>query len=127
MSGKHNSSGFTIMELLVVLFLVTLLSSIVLPVINTSIQRAKESTLKENLFQIRKALDDFYTDNGQYPEELHDLVDRKYIRKIPEDSITESDDWKLLYSDTSESGQGIIDIKTRSEGAALDGSKLSEW
>ena len=115
------------MELLVVLFLVTLLSSIVLPVINTSIQRAKESTLKENLFQIRKALDDFYTDNGQYPEELHDLVDRKYIRKIPEDSITESDDWKLLYSDTSESGQGIIDIKTRSEGAALDGSKLSEW
>lgn len=122
MRGK----GFTIMELLLVLMLVALLASIAAPVVTNSIQRAKESTLKESLFVLRKAIDDYYADTGRYPASLRDLVAGRYIRKIPVDPLTETDnDWKLIREKNTEGN--IIDVKSGSEAKARDGTAYQTW
>lgn len=121
--GNKNITGFTIVELLVVLVLVSLLASLVTPVVTKSILRAKESTLKEDLMLIRKSIDDYYADTSKYPENLETLVEKRYIRKIPADPITDSKTtWKFVDEDN-----GISDIKSGSDGTAMDGTKYNEW
>lgn len=118
--------GFTIMELLLVLMLVALLASLASPVVTKSIHRAKESTLKESLFVLRKAIDDYYADHGQYPEDLQNLVNERYIRKIPLDPLTETaTDWKLVREGSSEGR--IVDVKTSSQAKAADGTPYQTW
>jgi len=120
--------GFTVMELLVVLLLVALLASLVTPLVTGSIHRAKESTLKENLYILRKAIDEYYTDAGAYPEELEALVEKRYIRKVPEDPLTGSKDTWILVHDEGEDGTGgIIDVRSGSEEKAGDGTRYSDW
>ena len=114
------------MELLLVLMLVALLASVAAPVVTNSIQRAKESTLKESLFVLRKAVDDYYSDNGRYPAALEDLVTGRYIRKVPVDPLTESNTtWKLVREKHSEGN--IVDIKTGSPAKAKDGTAYQTW
>jgi len=122
---KHD--GFTIMELLVVLLLIALLASIVTPVVTKSIVRAKESTLKENLFVMRKAIDDYYADNARYPEQINELVEQRYLRFIPVDPVTDQPQWNFSYVDSDEQGQGIIDIHSESTKQASDGSHYNDW
>lgn len=122
--------GFTLIELLVVLLLVALLASLVTPVVTGSIQRAKESTLKKDVYSLRKALDDYYADNGTYPEKLDELVKKRYLRRVPVDPITRKrDTWVLVRSEDEESGEtaGIIDIRSGSEEKAADGSYYKDW
>lgn len=122
--------GFTLIELLLALLLVALLASLVAPVVTGSIQRAKESTLKENLYVLRKAIDDYYADTGKYPAELDELVQKRYVRKIPRDPMTDSKDtWQLVRAD-SESGDdsnGIIDLRSGSDAAGSDGTAFKDW
>ena len=129
--SKHylniKQKGFTIMELLVVLMLIALLASIVTPVVTKSIVRAKESTLKENLFIMRKAIDDYYADNGRYPDQLENLTDNKYLRFIPVDPLTDQTQWNVIYTDDEQEAPGIIDIHTQSTEQSSDGSNYNEW
>lgn len=115
------------MELLVVLMLIALLASIVTPVVTKSITRAKESTLKENLFIMRKAIDDYYADKGRYPEQLENLRDEKYLRFIPLDPLTEQSQWDYSYADDEQSAPGIIDIHSQSSQQSSDGSYYNAW
>jgi general secretion pathway protein G len=127
--GK-NGTGFTLIELLLVLLLVAMLASLVTPVVTSSIGRAKESTLKENLYVLRKAIDDYYADTGKYPESLDDLFNKRYVRKIPRDPMTESKDtWVLVHADDNDGrGQaGIIDIHSGSEATGSDGLAYRDW
>lgn len=122
--------GFTLIELLLVLLLVALLVSLVAPVVTGSVQRAKESTLKENLYVLRKAIDDYYADTGKYPADLDELVQKRYVRKIPRDPITESKDtWQLVRSDGDgrSDRSGIIDLHSGSDAVASDGTAFKEW
>lgn len=131
--------GFTLMELLVVLALVAVLASLVAPVVSNSISRAKEATLKENLFILRKAIDDYYADAGSYPTELKQLVEKRYIRRIPADPLTDrSDTWVAVRADedskdkpTGGSGSqetaGIIDVRSGSEAKSADGEAYRDW
>lgn len=126
--GNMKARGFTMIELLVVLLLIALLASIVTPVVTNTITRAKEATLKENLFVMRKAIDDYYADNGKYPGDLEVLVEMRYIRSIPEDPLTESKDtWQLSNSDSTDGEIGIIDIHSGSEKSAADGTEYNQW
>ncbi len=125
MNGKQ-SAGFTLMELLVVLLLISLLASIVAPIITKSIHRAKESTLKEDLFILRQAIDDYYADNGKYPIELEVLVAEKYVRKIPPDPIA-GQEWNVIRVESEEGEQGIIDIQSRSDEQSAQGVRYNEW
>lgn len=118
------------MELLLVLVLIALLASVAMPVVTSSVHRARESTLKENLFTMRKAIDDYYADNGGYPAELEVLVQKRYLRKIPTDPLTDRrDSWVLVHTDDDSQGKGggIIDVHSGSDEKDDNGTPYKEW
>lgn len=121
------AKGFTLVELLLVLFLIGLLASIAMPNVSSSVQRAKEATLRENLLVTRKAIDGYYSDRGKYPESLDVLVDERYLRSLPLDPITEkTSSWVFEYDDSFSGGTGIIDIHSGANGQSLSGIAYSE-
>lgn len=123
-----NEGGFTFIELLVVLAIMALLSGLVAAVSVGKIRQSKESALKEDLHNIRKALDDYYADKGKYPVRLQDLVDQHYLRSIPEDPLTDSmDSWQTVVSQDSTQKGWIVDIHSGSEEKTADGKFYSEW
>lgn len=120
--------GFTLMELLLVLALVALLASLAAPMVSNSIVRARESALKEDLYIMRKAIDDYYADVGAYPNELSLLVEKRYLRRIPADPFTDrSDSWVLVRDDSEGSSNGIMDVLSGAEGEAQSGGPYREW
>lgn len=126
-TGKRQT-GFSLMELLVVLVLIALLAAVVTPVVTHSIERAKESTLKENLFVMRKAIDDYYADRGEYPADLASLVEENYLRRIPNDPITERKQWKAIHAEGDNGGEvGILDVRSESDKTSREGTPYNEW
>lgn len=127
----RTQGGFTLIELMLVLLLLALLVSLAVPVVTGGIQYAKESTLKEDVYAMRKAIDDFYADTGAYPQELEDLVNKRYLRRIPIDPITERrDTWTLVRAEEegeSASAGGIVDVYSGAEEKASDGTHYKEW
>jgi general secretion pathway protein G len=124
----RTARGFTLMELLVVLTLVAVLASLVAPVVSSSILRAKEATLKENLFIMRKAIDDYYADQGDYPGSLQQLVEKRYIRRLPVDPLTDrSDSWVEARAEEDGKQGGIIDVRSGSEEKSGDGAAYRDW
>lgn len=127
-TGNVSNRGFTLVELLLVLTLIALLASLAMPVVTGSVHRAKESTLKENLFVLRKAIDDYYADTGAYPGELDILVEKRYIRKIPVDPVTDRrDSWILMRAEDAQGRSGIIDVRSGSEEKDTNGVAYKEW
>ena len=126
-STLHRSAGFTLIELLVVMSIIALLLTIAVPRYFHSTDRAKEAVLKEDLVQMRSAIDKFHGDRGRYPDSLDDLVEKKYLRRIPPDPITESvDTWVTV--PPQEAGKGAIaDVRSGATGTAFDGTHYGEW
>ena len=126
------NAGFTIIELLIVMSVIVILASMGMVQYRNSVRRAEEAALKENLFRMRDAMDQFYADKNKWPTDLSELVSEGYIREIPTDPITDSKDtWR---TETAEpdgnnpaSSGGIDNVFSGSEETALDGSKYSEW
>jgi general secretion pathway protein G len=126
------SSGFTLMEMMIVMVLIVILAGIGLTVYGSSVQRAKEATLKEDLFRMRDAIDQYYADKNKYPGSLEDLVSEKYLRAIPQDPFTQSiDTWQTTMSDPDPSNpsqqSGISNVKSGSDQTGLDGSRYADW
>ena len=124
--------GFTLIELLIVMALIVTLAGLALAQHKTAVVRASEATLKEDLFQIRDAIDQYYADKNQYPSGIDALVSDGYLRRIPKDPFTDSaDTWQIVPSEPDPNNPtaapGIYDIKSGSEKTALDGSKYSDW
>ena len=118
--------GFSLIELLVVLAILALLLTIAVPRYFSSIDRAKEAALKEDLNTLRESIDKFYGDSGQYPESLDILVEKKYIRKIPVDPITDKNStWLLIQAEPPLSG--VYDIHSGADTVAKDGTHYSDW
>jgi general secretion pathway protein G len=129
---RRASSGFTLIELMVVMSLIVVLASIGLTLYANSVIRAKESVLKEDLFRMRDAIDQFYADKGKYPGSLQDLVSEKYVRAIPVDPFTQSaDSWRTIQSEpdpTNPTAQpGVYDVRSGSDKQALDGTNYADW
>jgi len=123
--GEASKKGFTLIELLIVMSLIGILASIGIPTYNKSVIRAREAALRKDLYHMREAIDKYYADNESYPEDLYQLVDKKYIRKIPVDPFTRaSDSWVELPSD---GGSGIFDVVSGSEESSRSGVPYSEW
>ncbi len=121
------SPGFTLVELLIVLVLIALLASLAAPVVTGSIQNARESTLKESLHNMRKAIDDYYADTGNYPDTLDILVQKRYLRRVPTDPITDrKDSWTFVREEQATAG-GIMDVRSSAEGNGGDGKPFKEW
>lgn len=124
---KYFARAFTLVELLVVLAILSLLLTLAVPRYFNSIERAKEATLKHDLNTLRESIDKFYGDVGQYPKSLDDLVERKYIRKLPVDPITNSTETWILSSPEPPLEGDIYDIHSGAPGLAKDGSKYADW
>jgi general secretion pathway protein G len=132
--GKGLAPGFTLVELLVVIAILGILVAIAVPQLQKAPIRAKEATLREDLFTFRSCLDQYYADKGHYPDTLQTLVTEKYIRKIPIDPFTKSADaWQVVMeepdsSDTaSQEPPGIVDVKSGAKQTSLDGSPYNTW
>jgi len=124
-----NQGGFTFVELMIVLMVIGILVTLAQPNFSTSVWRAREATLKENLFIFRDVINQYYADNGQYPPTLEALVEMRYLRRIPKDPITGVDDTWLIVPAVDELGQdqGIFDVRSGSDMLALDGTSYQEW
>jgi general secretion pathway protein G len=125
-------NGFTMIELLIVLTLVVILASLGMVQYRNSVTRAQEAVLKENLFRMRDAMDQFYADKNKWPGDLSELVSEGYIREIPEDPITHSKDtWRTEQAEPDAnnpaSSIGIDNVFSGAEGTALDGTRYADW
>ena len=124
--------GFTLIELLVVMTLVILLASLGMVQYRNSVRRSQEAVLKENLFRMRDAMDQFYADKQKWPADLSELVSEGYIREIPEDPFTRSKDtWQTKTAEPDGNNPaasiGIDNVFSGSEELALDGSRYADW
>lgn len=129
---RRRDSGFTLIEILIVITLIFVLAGIALVQYQSSVTRTKEAVLKEDLFRLRDAIDQFYADKNKYPQSLDELVTEKYIRAVPVDPFTgSSESWQPVMSEPdplNPSAQpGIYDIKSGSDATALDGTSYKDW
>ena len=123
----RTARGFTLIELIVVMLIISLLASLAVPRYFGSVEKSKSAVLKEDLSLMREALDKYYGDNDKYPGTLDELVSRKYLRSIPRDPVTESTaTWIVVPPEDADKG-GVYDVHSGAEGNAPDGSPYKEW
>lgn len=140
---SKSQSGFSLIELIVVVTIIGILAGIAMINITTAQRKAREGALRENLHQMRKAIDNFYADKQRYPSNLEELAPN-YIRRIPPDPITGEKDWEEVMDDPLALGSGgteaipaetdpqamtqpgVSDVKSRAEGSTLDNVPYSE-
>ena len=129
---RRRDGGWTLIELMIVVTLIMLLASLSLVQYRNSIVRAKESTLRAQLFIMRDAIDQYYADKGKYPDSLQALVSEQYLRSVPLDPFTDSrDTWQTVPAEPEPgavtAASGIFDIKSGFDGTSLDGSRYMDW
>lgn len=130
--ARERHDGFTLVELLIVIALISILAAMGVVQYRNSVQSTKEAVLKTDLFRMRDAIDQYYADKNKYPSSLDTLVSDGYMRKIPEDPITQSaDTWQTVPAEpdpTNPSAEpGIYDVKSGAPGTSIQGSAYSDW
>ena len=128
----REGGGFTLVELLIVISLISILAAMGLVQYKNSVVSSREAVLRTDLFRMRDAIDQYYADKGKYPSALDSLVSDGYMRKVPEDPITKSaDSWVTVPAEPDPNNPsaepGIYDVKSGAQGTALDGSNYSDW
>src|SRR5947209_7240138 len=129
---RTSGAGFTMIELLVVISLIVILATMGMSQYKSTVIHAREATLKEDLFRMRDAIDQYYADKGNYPSALDALVSEHYLRSMPEDPFTKSaTTWQTVPAEADPNSPmaeaGIYDVKSGSDATALDGTKYSDW
>jgi general secretion pathway protein G len=134
---RKTESGFTLLELLVVMTIIGILAAIAVPALRDSPKRAREATLRGDLFTFRSVIDQYKGDKGNYPPDLETLIKDGYMRKIPLDPMTKAADWVLTFEEeatepddptfTETAVPGVIDVHSASPEIGLDGTAYSEW
>ena len=132
MLTRHRRRGFTLVELLIVMTILSIIISMAVPIYQRSIQRAKESVLKQNLFTLRTVIDEYTYDKQRAPQSLQDLVEFGYLREIPVDPIVGTrTDWIIVMEDAvasvDQTSPGIFDVKSSSGDVSLEGTPYNEW
>lgn len=126
----HLSRGFTLIELMIVLSIMGILITIAQPSLKRSITKAQEAVLKEDLFQMREAIDQYYADNAKYPDQLTDLINtdhsKSYLRAIPLDPFTKAADW-ITVAPAEVSEGAVFDVHSASPLVGVDGTAYNAW
>lgn len=123
----NRKTGFTLIELLVVMAILATLLTLAVPRYFGSMEKSREAVLKQNLALFRETLDKYYGDVGKYPDNLDELVTRKYLRAVPQDPVTESTaTWVIVPPEDPEKG-GVFDVKSGAPGNGRDGTAYKEW
>ena len=130
--GKNRSRGFTLIELMIVISILLILLAISIPAYNQSILRAKESVLRQDLFQLRSLISQYTLDKQKAPQSLEDLVTAGYIKLIPNDPMTGKPDWEAVQEEDvnmspDQQETGIDDVKSSSTATSSDGTAYNTW
>jgi general secretion pathway protein G len=130
--ARRAQAGWTLIELVIVMAIITVLASLATVGARNAVMLAREATLKEDLFRMRDAIDQYYADKGKYPADLQALVADQYMREVPVDPITNSrDSWQTIPAEpdpTNPSGDpGIFNVKSGAQGTSLQGQPYSEF
>ena len=130
-TSGNGRRGYTLIELIIVMAIISVLVSIAVPLYQKSLIRTKESLLKNNLFTLRTVIDEYTFDKQKAPQTLQDLVTNGYLRAVPLDPIEGNDQWTIIMEDAGQavnsSDPGIFDVRSGSEKIGLDGTHYSEW
>ena len=128
----RDARGWTLLEMVVVMALIVILAGIAAGQHRNAVTRTKEAVLKENLFRMRDAIDQYYADKNRYPSDLQALVSDQYIREVPVDPFTSSNStWETVPAEADPSNPsvevGIYNVKSGSPGLAIDGTNYADW
>jgi general secretion pathway protein G len=127
----RGSSGFTLLEMMIVMIIMGILLSIALPIYNQALVRARESVLRNDLFELRKLISQYTLDKQKAPQSLDDLVQGGYIKVVPKDPMTNEANWEVVQEDVlltvDQQDPGIDDVKSASSATASDGTAYSSW
>ena len=129
---RNGRRAYTLVEILIVLTIISILVSVAVPLYQKSILRTRETVLKNNLFSMRTVIDEYTYDKQKAPQALQDLVTEGYLRQIPEDPMTRSNQtWKVIMEDAltmvNQQEPGIFDVRSSSDKISLEGTPYSEW
>ena len=132
MQNRRAQSGFTLVELMIVMAIISILVLLAIPNYKTAIRHAREAALKQDLQTMRAAIDSYTMDKQKAPQSLDDLVQEGYLRAVPEDPFTHAKDtWVTDTSDAmysiDETEPGISDVHSGSEDTGTDGQPYSSW
>ncbi|HNY40767.1 MAG TPA: type II secretion system protein [Bryobacteraceae bacterium] len=129
-TGKRRF-GFTLIELMVVMAIISIMVAVAVPMYQKSIIRARESVLRQNLFSLRTVIDEYTYDKAKAPQSLQDLVSAGYLRQVPVDPMTGQADWAIEMEDAvtsvNQTEPGIYDVKSKSDKQSLEGTPYAEW
>jgi general secretion pathway protein G len=131
-SNPKRGRGFTLIELMMVLTVISILVSIAIPIANSAIIRSKEAVLRSNLYTLRTLIDQYTADKLKAPQTLDDLVTAGYLRSLPKDPITDSNStWQVVMEDVTlfpeQTETGIFDVHSGSTAISSDGTPYNEW
>jgi general secretion pathway protein G len=131
-SGNRREFGFTLVELMIVMAIIVILIGIAVPYYQKSIQSAKESVLRNNLFTLRQVIDEYSYDRQKAPQTLDDLVSDGYLRSLPMDPMTgNNQSWVKIMEDPNNSASqnepGIFDVHSGSDKRSLEGTPYADW
>jgi len=135
-SGNKNSPvsrrrGYTLIELIIVMAIVSILMAIAIPQYQKSIRRTKETLLHSHLQTLRTVIDEYTFDKKKAPQTLQDLVTEGYLRAVPIDPIMGNDNWRTINEDSltavDQTEPGIFDVRSLSDQISLEGTPYSEW
>jgi general secretion pathway protein G len=122
--------GFSLLELMISMFILIILLSVAIPTYQRSVRHAQETVLKENLWQMRRAIDQYSTDKGKLPKSVDDLVEAKYLHERPIDPIMQNDEWEEVTDadpNSAEGEEGMVDVKSKSVETDSDGKAFNEY
>jgi general secretion pathway protein G len=122
--------GFSLLELMIAMFIMIILLSVAVPVYERSVRHAKETVLKENLWQMRRAIDQFTADKGKMPQSIDELVESKYLHERPIDPISEKTEWNEIKGEdpnSQEAKEGLKDVQSLAEGEDSDGMAYNKY
>jgi general secretion pathway protein G len=127
----RGNSGFTLLEMMIVMIIMGILLSIALPIYNQALVRARESVLRNDLFELRKLISQYTLDKQKAPQSLDDLVQGGYIKIVPKDPMTNEANWEVVQEDVlltvDQQDPGIDDVHSASSATSSDGTAYSSW